>query len=332
MSNALRQSQRANIRESNSTGTCDARASVSHQYCMDLTPSSQQIQVELKSPSLMKVAEKVSLCKSIIKYKVEIAEKLSSKGHVDLSRRFTNHLPSDLRGDRGKNEYLCTLILILRESLILPILNNTATMESFDNQIQIPLRKLMAVTENARANAATKLANEFSKKFIKLKGADVDRKFLENGKVPTDEAKSKCLGCGHHEAVDEPTSNEIALSRNLINLKNHAAQVLKDQADWDNGLVVRNSHGKEMTRGRQRPFKSDIVRQDCHCNQSGCNSKIGLVPISDCPKRCIDVTTGHRYGFDTSGNCQCPICGCDCQLSWDVSCITLSIFFTIYFL
>ena len=96
MNNALRQSQRASIRESNGTGsTCDARDSVSHQYCMDLTPSSQQIQAELKSPSLMKVAEKVSLCKLIIKHKVEIAEKLSSTGHVDLARRFTNKLPLD---------------------------------------------------------------------------------------------------------------------------------------------------------------------------------------------------------------------------------------------
>ena len=122
----------------------------------------------------------------IIKHKVKIAEELSSTGRVDLERRFTNKLPLDFRGNCGRNEYLCSLILILLENLILPILNNTTTMESFENQIQIPLRKLITVTDNARANAATKLANKFSKQFIKLKGADVDGKFLENGKIPTD--------------------------------------------------------------------------------------------------------------------------------------------------
>ena len=44
---------------------------------MDLTSSNQEIHAELKSPSVMKVAEKLTICKLILKHRIEISENAS---------------------------------------------------------------------------------------------------------------------------------------------------------------------------------------------------------------------------------------------------------------
>ena len=80
-----------------------------------------------------------------------------------------------------------------------------------------------------------------------------------------------------------------------------------------------DTRGAIMTKGRSRPFKSGVTRQDCHCNEMECTTKNGIVPIADCRLQCIDTLTGIRYGLDEHDNCLCPICGCLCNLSWDVS-------------
>ena len=95
---------------------------------MDLTSSNQEIHAELKSPSVMKVAEKLTICKLILKHKVKMSDKLISIGYVDLAARFKNKLPLDFQGGCGKNKYLCILILIFRDDLLIPIFNNAATL------------------------------------------------------------------------------------------------------------------------------------------------------------------------------------------------------------
>ena len=99
---------------------------------MDLTSSNQKIHAELKSPSVMKVAEKLTICKLILKHKVKFCDKLISIGHVDLAARFKNKLPLDFQGGCGKNKYLCILILIFRDDLLIPILNIATTLEYFE--------------------------------------------------------------------------------------------------------------------------------------------------------------------------------------------------------
>ena len=99
---------------------------------MDLTSSNQEIHAELKNPAVMKVAEKLTICKLILKHKVKMSDKLISIGYVDLAARFKNKLPLDFHCDRGENKYLCILILIYPDDLLIPILNNAATLEYFE--------------------------------------------------------------------------------------------------------------------------------------------------------------------------------------------------------
>ena len=71
---------------------------------MDLTSSNQEIHAELKSPSVMKVAEKLTICKLILNHKVKMADKIISNGHVDLAARFKNKLPLDFHCDHEENK------------------------------------------------------------------------------------------------------------------------------------------------------------------------------------------------------------------------------------
>ncbi len=65
MSNALRQSQRANLRESSGNGNDgtrivnNANANDTAVYCVDLTPTQEQIEKEMALPTIMKVGDKM---------------------------------------------------------------------------------------------------------------------------------------------------------------------------------------------------------------------------------------------------------------------------------
>lgn len=226
-------------------------------------------------------------------------------------------LPDSVKGERKKNQYLIPTLFDLYD-LLQPILSNINILDSFENQVKKVLQDLKISLIEARNYARTKRHNTFFSKFIQLKGADRDRKFLQKGRLPEDEAKRTCLGCGHC-AVDEPDSNDKAISNNAAGLLLHEQKKAEDEAAWANGQAVRNSKGEVMKKGRSRPFKMEVVRQECHCEQFGCTSRTGEVPSSECPLMCIDEATGERYGFDENGNCLCPICNCTCRLAWDVS-------------
>ena len=199
------------------------------------------------------------------------------------------------------------------------ILDNHAVLSSFPAPAKTALESLKSVVDTARDSMSVKRLNEMTSKFHTLRGAARDRKCLENGYLPLDEAKRRCLGCGHSGCVDEPNSNKAVYRNNIIKLAEHERKKQEDNAIWDAGGTVYNADGTVLKKNRQRPYRADIMVQECHCEQAGCTTKNGVVSIAECPIQCIDPSTRIRYGFDDDSNCMCPNCGCPCRMAWDVS-------------
>jgi hypothetical protein len=72
-------------------------------------------------------------------------------------------------------------------------------------------------------------------------------------------------------------------------------------------------------RRKRAASKMEVIVTRCCCAQFGYTTMDGLVPEGECPLKCIDDATGHRYGFDAEGNCLCPICSCMCSACYCVS-------------
>ena len=73
MSNVLRQSQRVNLRESSRNSTNAIGSSGPLQYCVDLSPTSDEVlRKELESHIIMKKDAKVAIGQSILKYQTQI--------------------------------------------------------------------------------------------------------------------------------------------------------------------------------------------------------------------------------------------------------------------
>ena len=133
----------------------------------------------------------------------------------------------------GKNDYLVTLFLCMRDELLCPILNNPNALAAPSGHVVSQLSELKIAIDTAHSAASTKRASNFATKFINLCGADADRKYLRNERLPADEAKGSCLGCDHR-SVDEPETNIAVIQ---CNIKNLPSVRVYDYKIWQNGIV-----------------------------------------------------------------------------------------------
>ena len=175
---------------------------------------------ELKSHVIMKVADKLAIGKDLLKHKDIIFNKLVSLGQQNLANLFIGALPKDFKGARGKNNFLVTLFLCMRDELLCPILNNPNALAALSGHVVTQLSELKLAVDNARSADSTKRASTFGTKFINLLGADADRKYLRNGRLPADEARGSYLGCGHH-SIDKLDSNTAVIQCNTRKLADY---------------------------------------------------------------------------------------------------------------
>ena len=157
MSGALRQSQRANLRESPGNGHGgdlehgdENNKDANPPYCVDLSPTTTEIRAEFKSHAILKVKEKLTIANAILGHKDAICSKLSALGHTDLSHSFTTLLPADFRGERKKNDALAVLLVLLGTELLRPILDNQLVLDSLEHRIRTPLQNLKSGLQNAQ--------------------------------------------------------------------------------------------------------------------------------------------------------------------------------------
>ena len=330
MSNALNQSRRANTRESTaSSGSAGGGGedvdAVQYPFCFDLSVTEEEIRSEFgKAAIIGKITDKVKIVKSIIKGKTTIRNLITTtQGKDAFSAVFSNRgisIVGDIKGDTAKvpsiSAILCEICPILESN---SIYTNDTMHRISDSELVQHLISLRTGYDRAKGNVEESKLNVLTKKMVKLVGPSRDRKFLENGTLPEDNAHKECVCCGHKNCVDEPISNQRVVEANQRKRANHEAQAARDQIEWDAGRPVLNNNGTVLQIGRARPFpKLDLLSQECHCEQQNCLTKTGEVSEKDCIIKCINPETKMRYEF-VNGECQCPHCMCKCRKAWSVS-------------
>ena len=321
MSNAAHQAQRANARESAATNS-NAPTTERH-HIPRLRPNDDEIRSVLEGKKIAQVDEKYKAVESIYNGRTALAaflNDLPGESSLLLDQIDWNDTS---RGFPKKQKFnaksLANLLCDVWNALV-PILPSTVHHNSVPTvALKKSLKTIDDIYKNARAAAATDLQALFSSQFITLRGPDRDRKYLQNGYLPSIPALRRCLCCGHDNG-DEPNENIARIQRNNQKKAAHNAQIESDKAAWASGQEVRNARNEVMTEGRKRPDpKYETIIIVCHCEEFSCTTGDGPVPTDQCPIRCIDPSTGNRYSMDINGSCTCPICLCECSVAFTVS-------------
>jgi hypothetical protein len=131
------------------------------------------------------------------------------------------------------------------------------------------------------------------------------QKYKQNGFVPEDPAHLKCIICSH-EFVDKPNKNKMLQAdfQKLLQAYEEKKQVAKEEAKKNNLVAPCRVTAPKLS----QPYRQ------CHCHQMFCVS-VGTNIGSSCPIQCKD-TSGKPFGTDISGNCACPICKCQCFVTY----------------
>lgn len=156
---AHRQSQRANIRESSGGGGGSGGGGVDdgaangqiqgQTYCVDLSPTKDEIQKELEKRTITQVKGKEALVKEVIKNRDAVIGKLRSLGQEDLASAFERAVPADwLKGENKKNKLLCVL-LVLRCT--------PSSLSPFVRRALSPLSQRLSVLPSRASRASSRL-------------------------------------------------------------------------------------------------------------------------------------------------------------------------------
>ena len=321
MSNARRQTQRANIRESSSSDTnlgliADNSDAVSFRR---LEPMREEIIAAFSLQSVIDVKSMKDIITKIKSSKDDYIKELSrvSNAPSNVQSQFADAIPIDFRGERGKKASLAITLYELHQLTLQISVDSTAWL-TITEVLKPPLVEICNAYSKAFSAASEALDDKFKLKGMKLSILEEQRKYIQNGHVPVDPSEGKCIHCGH-SAVDEPNTNTNVLAYNATMKQRHDTQERVDKEKWDRGDQVLNNNGTVMKEGQKRPFRGlKELRQECHCREMGCLTTDDEVPKDQCLIQCIDVKTGKRYGFDENGDCLCPLCGCNCRRAWSV--------------
>jgi hypothetical protein len=144
---------------------------------------------------------------------------------------------------------------------------------------------------------------------VTIVGIERNRKFLENGFLPDDEAHRQCPSC-LHTYVDIPEHCLGVVQRNM----DAAAEFDRKKRDAE----AANAKDPASKVGMPRKLAMEESYKVCHCNQFNCwGQPDGRGNL--CPIKCKDKS-GKPYGFDASRTCLCPICNCQCSFATKVRC------------
>lgn len=327
---SLRQTQRANIRESSEPAAVGQGAGSNTPICFTttLTPTAEQIKANLSLRTIASIDSKKTLLQKFIDNRGDFIEKLQSISINDpnASDDFDSVVPQALSRNNSTNAIMGPLLFGIY-SATLPIAPGTRFGRSLNENLKGPLRELYHLVQVAEHQASQDLQKKFVSKFITLSGIQLTRRYLESGYLPRQQENKVCINC-FHGAIDEPNTNLGIMTSNTQKQVEYERQESLDKATWDAGGEVRNTKGNVIQNGRARPRPNfGIATYECHCKQMRCTTSIGEVPEEQCIIKCIDPETGKRYGNDDNGRCLCIVCKCTCRVSYCVSwLLSISIF------
>eukprot|EP00956_Cyclotella_meneghiniana_P039409 scaffold171479_cov33-Cyclotella_meneghiniana.AAC.1 len=319
MSSAAARAIRAGIREGSGSGAVGGAAaggqSSNHPEIPSLIPSDDAVIKNLQGRTILKLDEKYHLFRSFYELCDAFVHSLQAISlnaaqefnAIEWSGKLLKKYPADFLGK--------ALFLIYQATKVVRP-SNTANYNRLTIAQQDAITSLHKSVRIAISDASTTLNNSFANSFLSassLPPGEYDRKYLENGYVPTVSGYERCLCCGF-TYCDEPNSNRAAILNNEAKKARYDAQLLEDEQKRQRGEVVLNNKNVPMADGRKRTGpKYETIFTHCHAGQFSCSTEVGDVPESECPIKCIDPNTGERYFVDLHGNCQCPVCQCDCN-------------------
>ena len=328
MSGAAGQAVRAGIRESAGTGRSrpvnallNPTAFLPPSLIPQLEPDPGEISKLLKSRKIADKNKKYQLFKLFYGQKAPIASCLNGI-RAGASAAFDGlEWGARLKGVSGySGDFLGGFLFQLWGALEI-VLPGTEEHTRLGRLQKSMVSSLDVMYKAALHMASTEAQSKLSSQFVSVSTQEAERKYLQNGYLPTDVADRLCICCGHGY-TDEPNTNITDARDNELSRGQWERQVSEDRATQAAGGTVLTNRGQPMAEGRQRPEPSykNLIRH-CHCIGSQCTTSSGPVPVEECPKRCIDDATGERYGFDpASGRCLCPICSCNnCPSYYTVS-------------
>ena len=323
MSTAAARAMRAGIREGSGSGAVglDTAGGNENPEIPSLTPSDDSVIKILQGRTLLKLEEKYDIFASFHHAHAPLSVILLS-----LSTAATDEFDAIDWGGKLKKKYSAdflgeTLFRIYKATkLVHP--PNTANYQLLTPDQQDAITTLYKRVNSAIHDASSALNNSFSNAFFtvnSLPPGEYDRRYLEDGYLPTVPGFQYCIVCGLR-ACDEPNTNIVAAQRNAAKKITYHAQLLEDEQKRERGEVVLNNKNMPMADGRKRNApKYESLLIHCHGLQCGCTSDVGDVPASECPIKCIDPETGDRYPVDISGVCECPYCKSKCNAVYSVS-------------
>ena len=327
MSSAAARAIRAGIREGSGSGAVGGAAaggqsqSSNNPEIPSLIPSDDAVIKNLQGRTILKLEEKYALFKSFHDLCDAFAHSLQAISPnaaqefnaIEWGGKLLKKYSGDFLGKALFSIYQATKV-------IHP--SHTANFNRLTIAQQSAIRSLHENVDIAISDASTTLNNSFANSFFSANSVgrgEFDRKYLENGYVPVVAGYETCLCCGFRYC-DEPNSNIAAAVNNEAKKARYEAQLLEDEQKRQRGEVVLTSRNQPMADGRTRTApKYDVITLHCHSREFSCSTEVGDVPESECPIKCIDPDTGERYLVDLNGDCQCPVCQCNCNAIYSVS-------------
>jgi hypothetical protein len=176
----------------------------------------------------------------------------------------------------------------LMEAMPRPCCTTTKLFEQLDEAIMMAVSYFLSDMQSKQLSC-----------FPSLTPAQCNRKYLQDGFLPSDEAHQLWIGC-NHAFVDEPNTN-----------KGLEAKYAKELAEFNR--KKEEAKQNDSNKCIAAPEMSMPYRQH-HCLQIYCvnvQSAIG----NSCPIK-YKKDDGTFWGIKDNGSCACPICLCKCNLAF----------------
>jgi hypothetical protein len=269
-------------------------------YQLSDPPTDDEVAKALESPNVFgPMKKKKELIKPVLENLEAILRRLNRVDTV-LGDMFRIGLPASVKDLENKNynaPMVASCIVHIRNRWTVYLNSETKSFRG-DEKINSLFSAITEVYDEAHSVAYDKKTILCKKLVVSLKGPEKNRKFLQLGRLPDDEAFQCCLFCTH-QSIDYPDSNDRIMQENDAAMQKHEAAKL----EWE------TQKARKVPVGRAPPIPKMLpVYLQCHCWQFNC--------LRGGSGTCPDCKNNEENGFCDGG---CAKCSCPCAAAYLVS-------------
>jgi hypothetical protein len=199
-------------------------------YQLSDPPTDDEIAKVLESPSVFRpMKKKKELLKPILDNLEAILHRIN-RVKASLGTSFCNGLPANIRELENKNYTAAMLVKCLVHINTLWTIYKSLETKSFrgDETINSMFSAIADVYGQAESVAHDKKTILCKKLMVTLTPPERNRKFLQHGRLPDDNAYPSCLLCTH-QSIDYANSNDKTTQDNDAAMQKHSA----DKLEWE---------------------------------------------------------------------------------------------------